>query len=114
MKKDIIKTIIAAALFSGGFYMFYHFKSDNFMIGLGGFLLLFLTGFFTIMVTDYFKKLQENLGKIKHELMLIIWPSGNEAFKSFTVVVIFSIIFAGIIWGLDTQLGNIYKDVILN
>ena len=105
MRKDIIKTILAASLFSGGFYMFYHFKSDNFMLALGGLLLLFLTGFFTVMLTDYFNK---------HELMLIIWPSGNEAFKSFTVVVIFSIIFAGIIWGLDTQLGNIYKEVILN
>lgn len=114
MKKDIIKTIISIGAFIGSFYTFHNFKDDNFILGLGGLLLLFLTGFFIVMTTGYFKKLQDNLGKIKHEIMLVIWPKGHEAFKSFTVVIIFSIIFAGIIWGLDTQLGNIYKEIILN
>jgi preprotein translocase SecE subunit len=113
MKNDILKTIVSLSLILGGFFMFYHFKDSNYLLGLGGLLLMFLTGFFTIFTTEYFKKLQQRLGDIKYELLLVIWPKGNDAFKSFTVVIIFSIVFAGIIWGLDTQLGNIYKEIII-
>ena len=114
MKNDIIKTIIGVSLFFGGFFAFYYFKSDNYMLGLGSLLLMTLTGFFTIMVTDYFKKLQVILSKIKNELLLIIWPKGDDVLKSFAIVIVFSIVFAGLIWGIDTQLGNIYKEIILS
>ncbi|MBL7812972.1 MAG: preprotein translocase subunit SecE [Bacteroidetes bacterium] len=58
-------------------------------------------------ITNYFRETRDEL------LNKVSWPSWNELTESTTIVLVASVLFALLVWGLDTILGfgltNFYK-----
>jgi preprotein translocase subunit SecE len=50
-------------------------------------------------ITNYFRETRDEL------LNKVSWPSWNELTESTTIVLVASVLFALVIWGIDTVLG---------
>ena len=112
-KKDVLLTIVAIGASFGGYFGWVSFKDGDFTLAMLSAIAGLVVSFALLFSTSYLKIFMNFMGGVKYELNRIEWSNRGEVLGSFVVVVIFSFVFAGLIFLIDAEFKNIYQSLFL-
>ena len=109
---DWLKWLVVAALLGGGVYANWYFQDESLLIRVLGLLAgAALAGFLAIQ-TERGRSVWSLIKESRSEIRRVVWPSNQETTQTTMVVLLLVLIFALILWGLDSLLSWFVSSVI--
>ena len=101
---DWLKWLIVAALLAGGVYGNWYFQDESLLIRVLGLLGGAAVAVFIAIQTERGRATWNLMKESRSEIRRVVWPSNQETTQTTLVVLVLVIIFALILWGLDSLL----------
>ncbi len=101
---DWLKWLIVAALLAGGVYGNWYFQDESLLIRVLGLLGGAVVAVFIAIQTERGRATWNLMKESRSEIRRVVWPSNQETTQTTLVVLVLVIIFALILWGLDSLL----------
>ena len=109
---DWLKWLIVAALLSGGVFANWYYQDEMLLIRVVGLLATAAIAILVALQTERGKAIWALLKESRTEVRRVVWPSNQETTQTTMVVLLLVVIFALILWGLDSLLGWIVSSII--
>ena len=109
---DWLKWLIVAALLSGGVFANWYYQDEMLLIRVVGLLATAAAAILLALQTARGKTIWVLLKESRTEVRRVVWPSNQETTQTTMVVLLLVVIFALILWGLDSLLGWIVSSII--
>ena len=109
---DWLKWLVVAALLGGGVYGNWYYGDESLLIRVVGLIAVALVAGFIAIQTKRGRNTWTLIKESRSEIRRVVWPSNQETTQTTLVVLVLIVIFALILWGLDTLLGWIVSSVI--
>ena len=109
---DWLKWLVVAALLGGGVYGNWYFGEESLLIRVVALIAVALLAGFIAIQTERGRNTWSLLKEARSEIRRVVWPSNQETTQTTLVVLVLIVIFALILWGLDSLLGWIVSSVI--
>ncbi len=101
---DWLKWLIVLALLAGGVYGNWYFQDESLLIRVLGLLGGAAVAVFIAIQTERGRATWNLMKESRSEIRRVVWPSNQETTQTTLVVLVLVIIFALILWGLDSLL----------
>ena len=101
---DWLKWLIVIALVAGGIYGNWYYQDESLLIRVGALLVGALLAGFIAVQTERGRTTWHLLKEARSEIRRVVWPSNQETTQTTLVVLVLVVIFALILWGLDSLL----------
>ena len=101
---DWLKWLIVAGLLAGGVYGNWYYQDESLLIRVLGLLGGAVVAVFVAIQTERGRATWNLLKESRSEIRRVVWPSNQETTQTTLVVLVLVIIFALILWGLDSLL----------
>ncbi len=109
---DWLKWLVVTAMLSGGVYGNWYFADESLLIRvlalLGGSALVV----FIAIQTERGRNTWNLIKEARIEIRRVVWPSNQETTQTTLVVLVLVLVFALILWGLDSLLSWFVSSVI--
>ena len=109
---DWLKWLIVAALLAGGVFANWYYQDEMLLIRVAGLLATAAAAILLALQTARGKTIWVLLKESRTEVRRVVWPSNQETTQTTMVVLLLVVIFALILWGLDSLLGWIVSSII--
>ena len=109
---DWLKWLIVAALLAGGGFANWDYQDEMLLIRVVGLLATAAVAILVALQTERGKAIWALLKESRTEVRRVVWPSNQETTQTTMVVLLLVVIFALILWGLDSLLGWIVSSII--
>ena len=109
---DWLKWLIVAALLAGGVFANWYHQDEMLLIRVVGLLATAAAATLLALQTARGKTIWVLLKESRTEVRRVVWPSNQETTQTTMVVLLLVVIFALILWGLDSLLGWIVSSII--
>ena len=110
--QDWLKWLIVAALLAGGVFANWYYQDEMLLIRVVGLLATAAAATLLALQTARGKTIWVLLKESRTEVRRVVWPSNQETTQTTMVVLLLVVIFALILWGLDSLLGWIVSSII--
>lgn len=107
-----LKWLIVAALLAGGVFANWYYQDEMLLIRVVGLLATAAVAILVALQTERGKAIWALLKESRTEVRRVVWPSNQETTQTTMVVLLLVVIFALILWGLDSLLGWIVSSII--
>ncbi len=101
---DWLKWLIVAALLAGGVYGNWYYQDESLLIRVIALLAGAVVAVFIAIQTERGRTTWNLLKEARSEIRRVVWPSNQETTQTTLVVLVLVVIFALILWGLDSLL----------
>jgi preprotein translocase subunit SecE len=109
---DWLKWLIVAALLPGGVFANWYYQDEMLLVRVVGLLTMAAAAILVALQTERGKAIWALLKESRTEVRRVVWPSNQETTQTTMVVLLLVVIFALILWGLDSLLGWIVSSII--
>ena len=109
---DWLKWLVVAALLGGGVYGNWYYGDESLLLRVVALLVIALVAGFIAIQTERGRNTWTLIKEARSEIRRVVWPSNQETTQTTLVVLVLIVIFALILWGLDSLLGWIVSSVI--
>jgi preprotein translocase subunit SecE len=109
---DWLKWLVVAALLGGGVYGNWYFQDESLLIRVVALLAGALVVGFIAIQTERGRNTWNLMKEARSEIRRVVWPSNQETTQTTLVVMVLVLIFALILWGLDSLLSWFVSSVI--
>ena len=109
---DWLKWLVVAAILGGGVYANWYYSDQSLLLRVVGLIVLAVVAGFVALQTERGRNTWSLLKESRSEIRRVVWPSNQETTQTTLVVLVLIVIFALILWGLDSLLGWIVSSVI--
>lgn len=109
---DLLKWLIVTALLTGGVFANWYYQDEMLLIRVVGLLATAAVAILVALQTERGKAIWALLKESRTEVRRVVWPSNQETTQTTMVVLLLVVIFALILWGLDSLLGWIISSII--
>ena len=109
---DWLKWLVVAALLGGGVYGNWYYQDESLLIRVAALLVGAVVAGFIAIQTERGRNVWSLLKEARSEIRRVVWPSNQETSQTTLVVLILVLVFALILWGLDSLLSWIVSSVI--
>ena len=109
---DWLKWLMVAALLAGGGFANWYYQDEMLLIRVVGLLATAAVAILVALQTERGKAIWALLKESRTEVRRVVWPSNQETTQTTMVVLLLVVIFALILWGLDSLLGWIVSSII--
>lgn len=109
---DWLKWLVVAALLGGGVYGNWFYQDESLLIRVLALIGVALVAGFIAIQTERGRNTWTLLKEARTEIRRVVWPSNQETSQTTLVVLVLVLIFALILWGLDSSLGWLVSSLI--
>lgn len=109
---DWLKWLVVAALLGGGVYGNWFFQDESLLIRVAALLVIAGLAAFIAIQTERGANTWNLIKESRSEIRRVVWPTNQETTQTTLVVLLMVLIFALILWGLDSLLGWIVSSII--
>ena len=109
---DWLKWLVVIALLGGGVYGNWYFQDESLLIRVVGLLAGAVVAVFIAIQTERGRNTWNLMKEARSEIRRVVWPSNQETTQTTLVVMVLVLVFALILWGLDSLLSWIVSSVI--
>ena len=109
---DWLKWLVVAALLGGGVYGNWYFQDESLLIRVAALLVIAVVAAFVAIQTQRGSSTWNLIKESRSEIRRVVWPTNQETTQTTLVVLLMVLIFALILWGLDSLLGWIVSSII--
>ena len=101
---DWLKWLVVVGLLGGGVYGNWYYQDESLLIRVGALLALAVAAAFVAVQTEHGSSTWSLIKEARGEVRRVVWPSNQETTQTTGVVLLLILIFAMILWGLDSLL----------
>ena len=109
---DWLLWLVVFALLGGGVYGNWYFADESLLLRVVALLAISVVAVLIAVRTERGANTWNLIKESRSEVRRVVWPSNQETSQTTLVVLILVLIFALILWGLDSLLGWIVSSVI--
>lgn len=109
---DLIKWLVVFALAGAAIYGNWYFQDQPLLYRVGGVLVLGVLAFMMLVQTSWGSNAWTLMKEARSEIRRVVWPSRTETTQTTMVVLVLVLIFALILWMLDSGLSWLVSTVI--
>ena len=109
---DWLKWLVVAALLGGGVYGNWYYQDESLLIRVIALLVGAVFAGFIAVQTERGRNVWILLKEARSEIRRVVWPSNQETSQTTMVVLVLVLVFALILWGLDSLLSWVVRTVI--
>jgi preprotein translocase subunit SecE len=109
---DWLKWLVVAALLGGGVYANWYFTDESLLIRVIALLGGAVVAVFIAIQTERGRNTWNLMKEARSEIRRVVWPSNQETTQTTLVVLVLVLVFALILWGLDSLLSWFVSSVI--
>lgn len=109
---DWLKWLVVAALLGGGVYGNWYYQDESLLIRVAALLAGAAVAVFIAIQTERGRNTWNLMKEARSEIRRVVWPSNQETTQTTMVVLVLVLIFALILWGLDSLLSWFVSSVI--
>ena len=109
---DWLKWLVVAALLGGGIYANWYYQDESLLIRVIAMLAGAAVVLFVAVQTERGRSTWNLMKEARSEIRRVVWPSNQETTQTTLVVMVLVLIFALILWGLDSLLSWFVSSVI--
>ena len=109
---DWLKWLVVAAILGGGVYANWYYQDESLLIRVIALLALAIIAVFVALQTNRGRSTWDLMKEARSEIRRVVWPTNQETTQTTLVVLALVLVFALILWGLDSLLGWIISSII--
>ena len=109
---DWLKWAVVAALLGGGVYANWYYQDESLLIRVIALLAVAAIALFIAVQTNRGKSTWNLMKEARSEIRRVVWPTNQETTQTTLVVLALVLLFALILWALDSLLGWIISSII--
>ena len=109
---DWLKWLVVASLLAGGVFANWYYQDEMLLIRVVGLLGIAAVATLLALQTEKGRSIWSLLKEARTEVRRVVWPSNQETTQTTLVVILLVVVFALILWGLDSLLGWIVSSII--
>ena len=109
---DWLKWLVVAGLLAGGVFANWYYQDEMLLVRVVGLLATAAVAILVALQTERGRAIWGLLKESRAEVRRVVWPSNQETTQTTMVVLLLVVIFALILWGLDSLLGWIVSSII--
>ena len=109
---DWLKWLVVAGLLAGGVFANWYYQDEMLLVRVVGLLATAAVAILVALQTERGRAIWALLKESRTEVRRVVWPSNQETTQTTMVVLLLVVIFALILWGLDSLLGWIVSSII--
>lgn len=109
---DWLKWLVVAALLGGGVYGNWYFQNESLLYRVIGLLALAAVAIVLALQTDKGRSTWTLMKESRAEIRRVVWPKRDELIQTTIIVLVLVLIFALILWLLDSGLGWLVSSII--
>jgi preprotein translocase subunit SecE len=109
---DWLKWFAVAALLAGGVFANWYYQDEILLLRVSGLLATAAIAALLALQTERGRSIWTLLKEARTEVRRVVWPTNQETTQTTLVVILLVVIFALILWGLDSLLGWIVSSII--
>ena len=109
---DWLKWLVVVGLLAGGVFANWYYQDEMLLIRVVGLLAMAAVAILVALQTERGRAIWALLKESRTEVRRVVWPSNQETTQTTMVVLLLVVIFALILWGLDSLLGWIVSSII--
>lgn len=109
---DWLKWLAVAALLAGGVFANWYYQDEMLLVRVSGLLATAAIAVLLSLQTERGRSIWSLLKEARTEVRRVVWPTNQETTQTTLVVILLVVVFALILWGLDSLLGWIVSSII--
>jgi len=109
---DWLKWLVVAAILGGGVYGNWYYQDESLLIRVLALLAGAGVAVFIAIQTERGRSTWNLMKEARSEIRRVVWPSNQETTQTTLVVLVLVLVFALILWGLDSFLSWFVSSVI--
>lgn len=109
---DWLKWLVVVALVGGGVYGNWYFQNESLLYRVVGLLALAAVAIVVALQTDKGRSTWTLMKESRAEIRRVVWPKREELIQTTIIVLVLVLIFALILWLLDSGLGWLVSGII--
>ena len=109
---DWLKWLVVLGLLGGGVYGNWYFQDESLLIRVIALLVIAVAAAFVAIQTERGASTWNLIKESRSEIRRVVWPTNQETTQTTLIVLGLVLIFALILWGLDSLLGWIVSSII--
>lgn len=109
---DPVKWIVALAIIAAGVVGNYYFSAESLLYRVIALLVLAVVAGYVALQTEKGKQFSALVSEAKTEIRKVVWPTRPELIQTTFMVVVFVLVVALVLWGVDSLIGWTISSVI--
>tara|TARA_R110001592_G_scaffold362032_1_gene674610 strand:+ start:85 stop:453 length:369 start_codon:yes stop_codon:yes gene_type:complete len=109
---DVVKWFLVFALVSAGVVGNYYFAAESLLYRVLALLVLAVVAGWVSLQTSKGRTFAKFVSGARVEIRKVIWPTKQELLQTTLIVVVFVLIVALILWGVDSLIGWVVSSII--
>jgi len=109
---DFLKWLVVFALVAAGVVGNYYFAAESLLYRVLALLVLAVIAIWVSVQTQKGKAFSKLVAEARIEIRKVIWPTKQELTQTTLLVVVFVLIVALILWGVDSLIGWVVSSII--
>ena len=109
---DWLKWLVVVALLGGGVYGNWYYQDESLLIRVVALLVAAGVAAFLAIQTERGRNIWTLIKESRSEIRRVVWPSNQETNQTTMVVLLLVLLFALILWGLDSLLSWFVSSII--
>lgn len=109
---DSVKWLVVVALVSVGVFGNYYYSAESLLYRVLALLLISVVAGYVALQTEKGKRFLNLAREAKMEIRKVVWPTKQELTQTTLIVVVFVLVVALILWGLDSLISLLVSGLI--
>jgi preprotein translocase subunit SecE len=109
---EVVKWLVVFALVAVGVVGNQYFSAESVLYRALGLVVLALVAAFVALQTDRGRRFATLLKEARVEIRKVVWPTRPELIQTTAIVVVFVLVVALILWGMDSFIGFLVQGFI--
>jgi preprotein translocase subunit SecE len=109
---DWLKWLVVMAALGGGVFGNWYYQDQSVLIRVGGLIALAIVALFVAVQTEKGHAAWVLLKEARSEIRRVVWPNWDEVFQTTMIVLVLILVFALILWLLDSGLSLLVSSII--
>ena len=109
---DVLKWLVVFVLIAVGVVGNQYFSAESVLYRVLGLVALALVAAFVALQTDRGRRFATLLKEARVEIRKVVWPTRPELIQTTAIVVVFVLVVALILWGMDSFIGFLVQGFI--
>jgi len=109
---DSLKWVVALAIVAAGVVGNYYFSAESLLYRVIALLVLAVIAGYVALQTEIGKQYSALVSESKTEIRKVVWPTRPELIQTTFMVVVFVLVVALVLWGVDSLIGWTISSVI--
>ncbi len=109
---DWLKWLVVVAILGGGVFGNWYYQDQSLLIRVGGLIALAAVALLIAVQTAKGRAAWLLMREARSEIRRVVWPNWDEVFQTTMIVLVLVLVFAFILWLLDSGLSLLVSSII--